>query len=211
MGNTATNRRNSLLPKQESSSSDGGKVGRNSRQNTLLEEEVPEEGRAPTPTEPEPLSERQKQLLTENWKILEEDIAKVGVITFISLFETHPDVQQVFMPFSGIQIDDLKHSKQLRAHALRVMAFVQKAVARLHETEKLEALVRELGKKHYSYGAKQKYIDLIGPQFIQAIQPSLEAHWTDEHHEAWTCLFNYMGSIMKYEMSLEEAQHNKAQ
>lgn len=201
-----------MLPKQESSSSDGGKVGRNSRQNTLLEEEVPEEGRAPSPpSEPEPLTERQKQILAENWKILEEDIAKVGVITFISLFETHPDVQEVFMPFSGLQIDDLKHSKQLRAHALRVMAFVQKAVARLHEPEKLDALIRELGKKHFSYGAKQNYIDLIGPQFIQAIQPSLEATWSEEQHAAWTSLFNYMGGIMKYEMGMEESRHNKAQ
>lgn len=83
MGNTATNRRNSLLPKQESSSSDGGKVGRNSRQNTLLEEEIADEGKGPTLSEPEPLTERQKQILAENWKILEEDIAKVGVITFI--------------------------------------------------------------------------------------------------------------------------------
>jgi hypothetical protein len=40
------------------------------------------------------------------------------------------------------------------------MAFVQKAVARLHEPEKLETLLQELGKKHYTYGAKQKYIDV---------------------------------------------------
>jgi hypothetical protein len=40
------------------------------------------------------------------------------------------------------------------------MAFVQKAVARLHEPEKLETLLQELGKKHYTYGAKQKYVDV---------------------------------------------------
>lgn len=40
------------------------------------------------------------------------------------------------------------------------MAFVQKAVARLHEPEKLETLLKELGKKHVSYGAKQKYVEV---------------------------------------------------
>lgn len=40
------------------------------------------------------------------------------------------------------------------------MAFVQKAVARLEEPDKLDTLLRELGKKHYSYGAKAKYIDV---------------------------------------------------
>jgi len=42
----------------------------------------------------------------------------------------------------------------------RVMAFVQKAVARLYEPEKLETLLQDLGKKHFSYGAKQKYVDV---------------------------------------------------
>ncbi|RZF45271.1 hypothetical protein LSTR_LSTR011099, partial [Laodelphax striatellus] len=41
----------------------------------------------------------------------------------------------------------------------RVMAFVQKAVARLDEPEKLDSLLRELGRKHFTYGAKHKYID----------------------------------------------------
>jgi len=42
----------------------------------------------------------------------------------------------------------------------RVMAFVQKAVARLYEPEKLETLLQDLGKKHFAYGAKQKYVDV---------------------------------------------------
>lgn len=81
MGNTATGRRNSMLPKQESSSSEGQggvKLGRNSRQNTLQEEE--EENQA---VDPEPLTDRQKELLVATWKVVEGDIAKVGVITFI--------------------------------------------------------------------------------------------------------------------------------
>lgn len=40
------------------------------------------------------------------------------------------------------------------------MAFVQKAVARLNEPEKLTTLLRELGKKHHGYGAKPKYVDV---------------------------------------------------
>lgn len=40
------------------------------------------------------------------------------------------------------------------------MAFVQKAVARLYEPDKLDALLRDLGKKHFGYGAKQNYVDV---------------------------------------------------
>jgi hypothetical protein len=42
----------------------------------------------------------------------------------------------------------------------RVMAFVQKAIARIHEPEKLEALLKDLGQKHYFYGAKPAYVDV---------------------------------------------------
>lgn len=57
--------------------------GRSSRENTLPEEEedVPAENQGGK--DPEPLTERQKELLAENWKVVEGDIARVGVITFI--------------------------------------------------------------------------------------------------------------------------------
>ncbi|XP_025425683.1 neuroglobin-1-like isoform X1 [Sipha flava] len=206
MGNAGATRRGSIFSKQDSTGDEGSTRHNkrlSSRQNTLLEEEeFPPEPPASPP--PEPLTMRQKELLTETWKLLEEDIAKVGVITFVSLFETHPDVQQSFMPFKGVDLEDLKHSRQLRDHALRVMAFVQKAVARLYEPDKLETLLRDLGKKHYHYGAKQKYVDLIGPQFILAIQPSLVDQWSQETHSAWTALFLNMAYIMKGSMAAEE-------
>lgn len=207
-------------------SKDGGSEGSpksSSQQKSLTESDDGSKGlvdpNAPAPAEngprnkalemelnvkPDPLTEKQMAMLQENWKELEDNISKVGVITFISLFETHPDVQEVFMPFKGIELEELRHSKQLKAHALRVMAFVQKAVARLYEPEKLDILLRELGKKHYSYGAKQEHIDYIGPQFVLAIKPSLEDRWTDELQEAWLALFNYMGVIIKASMELEE-------
>lgn len=40
------------------------------------------------------------------------------------------------------------------------MAFVQKAIARINEPEKLDTLLKDLGRKHYSYGAKVKYVDV---------------------------------------------------
>ncbi|XP_059474560.1 cytoglobin-2-like [Neocloeon triangulifer] len=152
---------------------------------------------------PPQLTEHQVQLLEETWKELESNIAKVGVITFISLFETHPDVQETFLPFNGVALEELSQSKQLKAHALRVMAFVQKAIARIHEPEKLEALLRDLGQKHYFYGAKPNYVDLIGPQFIKAIRPGLEEKWTEELQEAWLQLFRYMSCIMKVAIEQE--------
>ncbi|KAJ9599690.1 hypothetical protein L9F63_026461, partial [Diploptera punctata] len=60
---------------------------------------------------------------------------------------------------------------------LSVMAFVQKAVARLHEPEKLEKLLQDLGKKHYSYGAKAKYVDLLPSSCAKPPKPTARTDW----------------------------------
>lgn len=86
MGNAGATRRGSIFSKQDSTGDDSSTRRHSkrlsSRQNTLLEEEeFPPE--PPSMPPPEPLTMRQKELLTETWKLLEEDIAKVGVITFV--------------------------------------------------------------------------------------------------------------------------------
>jgi hemoglobin-like flavoprotein len=52
---------------------------------------------------------------------------------------------------------------------------------------------------------------LIGPQFIQAIKPSLEDRWTDELHEAWLHLFKYIAYVLKTSMAEEEQRVNAQQ
>ncbi|KAG8179367.1 hypothetical protein JTE90_016542 [Oedothorax gibbosus] len=148
----------------------------------------------------EPITPRQKELIMETWKHLVDNISNVGVITFMNLFETHPDVQDVFMPFKGLSKEELRLSEELRAHGLRVMGFVQKVVARLEEPEKADNLLRELGKNHVMYGARRAYVDLIGPQFVYAVKPSMTDHWSDEIEESWLQLFRYMAFVMKKAM-----------
>lgn len=45
---------------------------------------------------------------------------------------------------------------------VRVMSFIEKSVARLHEPERLEKLAFDLGRKHYNYNAIPKYF-MVGP------------------------------------------------
>ncbi|KAI9555180.1 hypothetical protein GHT06_017695 [Daphnia sinensis] len=154
------------------------------------------------------LTDFQKTLLQESWKRLEKDIAQVGIIVFINLFESHPDMQSVFLPFTGLVLDDLKKSKLLSEHALRVMGAVQRAVHRLDEPEKLHAFLSDLGRRHDKNGAKLEYIDYIGPQFLSAIRPILGDDWTTETEKAWTLLLGYMIATMK--QALMEARNASA-
>ena len=44
------------------------------------------------------LSHEQKSDLKESWAILHENLESVGVVTFLKLFETHPETMQPFIP-----------------------------------------------------------------------------------------------------------------
>lgn len=142
----------------------------------------------------------QKKVLLESWAVMMQHISRVGVITFMRLFETHPDLQEIFIPLRGLNQDQLRNSKELRTHALRVMGFVQKAVARLDHPQKLEELLGILGKSHIAYGAKAEYLEKIGPQFIYAVKPSMGNFWNEEVEHAWLQLFRYITHYMRVTM-----------
>ncbi|KAL4221457.1 hypothetical protein ACF0H5_019714 [Mactra antiquata] len=143
------------------------------------------------------ISEQEKIIIVESWKIVKTDIEKVGIITFTNLFETHPEVQNVFMSFRSKDTSDLEYNHILRAHALRVMGTVDKCIYRLDNRDKLRDLMMDLGIRHKNYTVKIEYIDLMGPQFISSIKPHLENMWTEEHERAWENLFQLMCYYMK--------------
>uniref|UniRef100_A0A3Q3VM38 Globin domain-containing protein n=1 Tax=Mola mola TaxID=94237 RepID=A0A3Q3VM38_MOLML len=141
--------------------------------------------------------EEQVQMIKESWKVIRDDIAKVGIIMFVRLFETHPECKDVFFLFRDVKdLERLRSSRDLRAHGLRVMSFIEKSVARLEQQDRLEALARELGKSHYHYNAPPKYYSYVGAEFICAVQPILKDRWTAELEEAWKTMFRYLTSLM---------------
>ncbi|XP_030075129.1 cytoglobin-1 [Microcaecilia unicolor] len=149
-------------------------------------------------TKPRTLSEAQKLLIQDSWRSLHQDITRVGIIMFIRLFETHPECKDAFFLFREIEdLQDLKMSKQLQAHGLRVMSFIEKSVARLTQEDKLEQLATDLGRSHYKYSAPPKYYQYVGVQFIGAVKPFLKDRWTLEVEEAWEGLFAYITTLMK--------------
>ncbi|XP_069500343.1 neuroglobin-like isoform X2 [Ambystoma mexicanum] len=171
-------------------------------------ESIPEGG-GPNTTQPAPLciSSTQKDLIESSWKVLHEDIARVGIIMFIRLFETHPECKDVFFLFRDIDdLQQLKMSKELQAHGLRVMSFIEKSVARLGQEDKLEMLAFELGRSHYRYNAPPKYYEYVGVQFIRAVKPILKERWTSEVQDAWESLFLYLTAMMKRGYYEEERQ-----
>ncbi|KAL3861067.1 hypothetical protein ACJMK2_007153 [Sinanodonta woodiana] len=153
---------------------------------------------------PPGLTDEQKKLLRNVWHGLKEDIEKVGVITFMRLFETHPEVHDAFLPFRSLSMSDMEQSAILRSHALRVMAMVDKGISRLDNPEKFFIVMEELGTRHTNYNATEEYIDLMGEQFIHALKPHLTDQWSEAHEKAFSDLFHIMAYYMKRGMEKRE-------
>ncbi|XP_074873014.1 cytoglobin-1-like [Carettochelys insculpta] len=158
-------------------------------------------------TGPFPLVDTQKARIQESWRILHDNIAQVGIIVFIRLFETHPECKDAFFLFRDIDdLQQLKRNKELQAHGLRVMSFIEKSVARLDQEDKLEHLAFELGRSHCRYNAPPKYYEYVGIQFISAVRPIFKERWTPEVEEAWQSLFKYLTATMKRGYYKEKAK-----
>ncbi|XP_039898896.1 x globin [Simochromis diagramma] len=155
-------------------------------------------------------SEDQIQMIKDSWKVIRDDIAKVGIIMFVRLFETHPECKDVFFLFRDVEdLERLRTSRELRAHGLRVMSFIEKSVARLDQLDRLEALALELGKSHYHYNAPPKYYSYVGAEFICAVQPILKERWTAELEEAWKTMFQFVTSLMNQGYQEESARQHQ--
>ena len=89
------------------------------------------------------------------------------LVTFIlfSLFETHPEVHDAFMPFRKLHTSELEYSTILRSHAMRVMSTVDKCIARLDNRPKLRELMTDMGIRHQNYTVKMEYIDVSKNMF----------------------------------------------
>ncbi|XP_060789964.1 x globin [Neoarius graeffei] len=157
------------------------------------------------------LSSEHIHMIKESWKVIQEDIAKVGIIVFVRLFETHPECKDVFFLFRDVEdLENLRTSKELRAHGLRVMSFIEKSVARLDQLERLDSLAVELGRSHYRYFAPPKYYGYVGTEFICAVRPILKDKWTPELENAWKTLFQYVTWLMRQGYTEEEEEAKRS-
>ncbi|XP_033735519.1 neuroglobin-like [Pecten maximus] len=160
----------------------------------------------PYPVYMDDLTSEQKHLVSSTWQIVSDDIARVGVITFMRLFEKHPELQDLFVPFRGLSSDELRSNVRLREHGLRVMGTIEKGIARLYKPGKLYNMLFDLGSKHRMFDTKVEHFELIGPVLLQTIKPTIGEKWTPEVESAWLKFFWMIATVMTEGMT--DVPHN---
>ncbi|KAK3603496.1 hypothetical protein CHS0354_030337 [Potamilus streckersoni] len=144
------------------------------------------------------LSESQMDIIKTTWKTIKQYIANVGILTFVSMFEEHPEIQHTFASFRNRKLEEVQKSSLLRAHAMRVMGTVDRCILCLDGGESIEEIMKELGHVHFQYQVNMNQLKIICPQFLKAVKPYLEGTWSSEVEVAWTKLFDIILACMCY-------------
>ena len=76
------------------------------------------------------------------------------------MFEAKPDLKEAFSSFRGKDLSELSNSGLIRAHALRVMATVDKCVTRLDTPSSMIKTCCELGQAHKKYNINPDYMQV---------------------------------------------------
>lgn len=142
------------------------------------------------------LSVQERTIIKSCWTILRRHVGDIGVATFVGMFESRPELKDAFHAFKGKNLTELQHTGLIRAHALRVMATVDKCISRLDEPSNLANLMIEMGRHHRQYNVNPDYIQYIATPFINAIKPHIEEYWSDDVEKAWRTLFDLMTYYM---------------
>ncbi|XP_060583494.1 cytoglobin-2-like [Ruditapes philippinarum] len=131
-------------------------------------------------------------VLQNNWQVLKLHLANIGVNTFISLFESKPELKDLFKQFRGKDLKILRFTSLLRKHAKRVMATLEKCVLHLDDPASVIPSLTKLGKVHAKSKVPDNYLELILPFFLNSIKPYIEEFWCSALEDAWSKVFIWM-------------------
>ena len=131
------------------------------------------------------MTPRQKHLVQQSWNQVVPLADEVAVTFYKRLFEIDPSVVPLF---SGIDMP-----KQ-RNKLLQVLAIV---VSGLDNPDKLMPVVRELGRRHATYGISPRHYDSVGAALLWTLEQGLGGDWSPELAEAWTAAYATLVAEMR--------------
>ncbi|KAH3828363.1 hypothetical protein DPMN_130321 [Dreissena polymorpha] len=67
------------------------------------------------------------------------------------MFESRPELINVFSSFEGKELSELRHSRLLHEHALRVMATVESVISQIDDLPAVAKTLKEVGEIHRRY------------------------------------------------------------
>ncbi|XP_073494226.1 neuroglobin isoform X2 [Phyllobates terribilis] len=148
--------------------------------------------------EGELLSEPQKELIRDTWRIVNQNQIHHGTVLFSRLFELEPELVVLFRyhsaPFSSVQ--ECLASSEFSEHIRKVMTVIDAAVRSLDVLPSLEEYLTGLGMKHRATGVRLESFNTVGESLLFALESGLGDVFTSDTRAAWSGLYAIVVSAM---------------
>lgn len=129
------------------------------------------------------VSQEQKVLVQESFKVVEKISDVAADIFYQRLFDIEPELRSLFS-------EDLREQKTKLMGALKVL------VNTLDNPDKLIPILEDMGRKHKTYGVVEDHFVPVADALVWTLEEGLGADFTEEVRHAWTALYSAIASIM---------------
>jgi len=126
----------------------------------------------------------QKKLVQESFAAIAPIADDAAALFYRRLFEIDPSLRHMFR-------GDMSEQRK------KLMQMLTAAVKGLDRLDQLVPVVRELGRRHATYGVADAHYDTVGEALLWTLEKGLGAAFTPETREAWTTVYGILATTMQ--------------
>jgi hemoglobin-like flavoprotein len=126
----------------------------------------------------------QVAMVQDSFKKVVPIAATAADLFYDRLFTIAPQVRQLFP-------DDLRQQKT------KLIGMLATAVGNLHQMDQIIPAVKDLGRRHVSYGVTAEHFEPVGEALLWTLAQGLGSDFTPPVRAAWTEVYMTLSRVMK--------------
>lgn len=124
------------------------------------------------------------ELVQQSWEKVKPISDKAAELFYGRLFEIAPETKAYF-------------SGDMDEQGKKLMQMITVAVSALKRLDTVVPAVQDLGRRHVTYGIKEKDYDAVGEALLWTLGQGLGEDFTPETESAWTKTYVLLSTTMK--------------
>lgn len=130
------------------------------------------------------ITEEQKNLLNEQFRLINTDGIAFASLFYSRLFERNPELQTMF------------RSKMSEQYA-KFIGMLSLIIQGMNNPIEIMPIVLEMGESHKRYGVLPYHWYIVQEIFIGVADEKLPEHCNEETRQAWRAAFGFMSEILE--------------
>ena len=130
------------------------------------------------------LTVHQKTLVQDSFAIVAPIADDAAALFYRRLFELDPSLERMFR-------GDMAEQRR------KLMQMLTAAVKGLDRLDQLVPVVKDLGRRHATYGVEDRHYETVGAALLWTLEKGLGKAFTPETKEAWATVYGILATTMQ--------------